>query len=257
MPIASENQTAVWLDERHLDYHRRQFAEPYRSTVKLGEFVARVLGEKTVAPLTALDVGCGAGANIFHLGRVLPLAEWTGVDIASYLFKIGRRAMEEHGSLANPPSLLQGDFLRLTELLPTQSFDAVFSIQTASWLPGYDEFLPQLLSMVKPGGWVFVTSLFTEFQVDARTEITEYAADGTALEPMFYNIYSCRRFEERCLRLGARQVVWETFQMDVDLPVPAHGRMGTYTQRGEDGKRQQLSGPLLMPWRFAAIRMEQ
>jgi ubiquinone/menaquinone biosynthesis C-methylase UbiE len=250
MPIASEKQTAVWLDERHLDYHRRQFAEPYRSTVKFGEFVARMLANQSA---TALDVGCGAGANIFHLGRTLPEMRWTGVDIASYLFEIGREAMKG----ANiTPELIQGDFLRLTELLPAHSFDAVFSIQTVSWLPGYDEFMQQLLAMVKPGGWAFVTSLFTEFQVDARTEITEYAEDGNALEPMFYNIYSCRRFEERCLQLGAKQVIWETFQMDVDLPLPTHGRMGTYTHRGADGRLLQLSGPLLMPWRFAAVRMD-
>src|SRR5207249_8865993 len=85
MPTMSDTQVSAWLEDRHLDYHRRQFAEPYRSTAHLCRFVRRILGSGAETECGALDVVCGAGANIFHLSRVLTRARWTGVDIAGQL----------------------------------------------------------------------------------------------------------------------------------------------------------------------------
>src|SRR5882672_10627715 len=90
MSTITETQVSAWLEDRHLDYHRRQFAEPYRSTAHLCRFVERMLGTRVETECSALDVGCGAGANIFHLSRVLTQARWTGVDIAGHLFEVHR-----------------------------------------------------------------------------------------------------------------------------------------------------------------------
>src|SRR5215470_10085895 len=43
MDTVSETQVSAWLEDRHLEYHRRQFAEPYRSSVHLCRVVERVL----------------------------------------------------------------------------------------------------------------------------------------------------------------------------------------------------------------------
>lgn len=59
-----------WLEKRHLAYHQRQLAEPYRSTVHLQHFLTEILSG-TDNLYRCLDVGCGAGANIFHLGKFL------------------------------------------------------------------------------------------------------------------------------------------------------------------------------------------
>src|SRR5438477_1948047 len=67
MATITDTQVSAWLEDRHLDYHRRQFAEPYRSTAHLCRFVERILGSRVEAECSALDVGCGAGANMFHL----------------------------------------------------------------------------------------------------------------------------------------------------------------------------------------------
>jgi hypothetical protein len=40
------------------------------------------------------------------------------------------------------------------------------------------------------------------------------------------------------------------FEMDIDLPKPEHTLMGTYTKTLPNGKRLQISGPLLMNWYF-------
>src|SRR6185369_14746181 len=170
MSPASDTQVSAWLADRHLAYHRRQFAEPYRSTVHLRRFVERILGARLETACSALDAGCGAGANIFHLSRVLTQTRWTGVDITASLFDVHGALTAECGGLRNRVDLIAGDFYDLPRLLPPRSFNLAFSIQTVSWLDGYTRFLPQFLAMLKPGGVAFVTSLFTDFHVDARIE---------------------------------------------------------------------------------------
>jgi hypothetical protein len=109
--------------------------------------------------------------------------------------------------------------------------------------------------MLKPGGVAFVTSLFTDFHVDARIEITEYEETGSPRTPMFYNIYAWNRFRDYCLGLGAAEVIAEDFEIDTELSPPENLHMGTYTERLADGRLLQRSGPLLMPWKAIAIRM--
>ena len=210
-------------------------------------------------PYRALDVGCGGGANIYHLSQALPDTSWVGVDINENAFDVGRKLIAECGGLANPLQFVACDFYRLMDNLPIHSFDLVFSIQTLSWVAEYETLLPQLFGMARPGGFVFITSLFTDFLVDACVEITQY--DEANFEkgegPYFYNVYCFDRFREHCIRLGASQVVAVDFEIDVDLPRPQHRHMGTYTRRLADGRRLQTSGPLLMPWKFIAVRMAQ
>src|SRR5258708_6552932 len=117
MTSAPDTQSSEWLADRHLAYHRRQFAEPYRSTMHLGRFVQRILGTGSEAACSALDAGCGAGANIFHLSRVLTQVRWTGVDIVQDLFDAHRALVAEHGGLLNPVDLIPGDFYQLSRLL--------------------------------------------------------------------------------------------------------------------------------------------
>ena len=255
----ADQQRQYWLSERHLDYHRRQFAEPYRSTVRLGQFVRDTLGDCTV-PYQALDVGCGSGANIYHLAQMLPNTSWVGFDMNESLFDLGNELIDERGGLSNPVQFMAGDFYRLEEHLLVRSFDLVFSIQTLSWLPEYEKPLSQLLSMLRrDGGAAFITSLFTDSMVDARIEITQYH-EGKFEEgegPAFYNVYCLERFREICLRQGASEVVAIDFEMDVDIPIPSTRDMGTYTRKMADGHRLQVSGPLLMPWKFVAVRMAE
>jgi tRNA G46 methylase TrmB len=96
-----------YQDERHADYHTRQFEEPYRSTVHLCSFVKSILGDGVEAPIRAIDIGCGGGANIYHLGKVLPKTEWVGIDWADQFFDLGRPHIVKAGIACE---FIQGDF---------------------------------------------------------------------------------------------------------------------------------------------------
>lgn len=249
-----KSQTELWLSDHHLNYHRRQFEEPYRSTVHLGKFIEDTLPDCR-QPYRAIDVGGGAGANAYHLSQLLTNSSWVVLDINEPLFNLGRSLMKEKGMTA-PVQFVVGDLYHLDEHFAPKSFDLVFSIQTLlACLPSYEQALAQLLELSK--GVVFVTSLFTDFLVDARIEITQYEEPPKwqGEGPYFYNVYCLERFRDFCIEHGAKRVVATDFQMDIDLIPPANRQMGTYTRRLEDGTRLQCSGPLLMPWKFVAIWM--
>jgi hypothetical protein len=82
----------------------------------------------------------------------------------------------------------------------------------------------------------------------------DYARPADCQGPFFYNIYSIRRFRDECLARGAREVVVHDFEIDVDLP-PTFAGMQTYTMALADSRRLQCSGPLMMPWKFVAVRV--
>jgi ubiquinone/menaquinone biosynthesis C-methylase UbiE len=250
----SEQQRDYWLDERHLAYHQRQFDSPYRSTMRLLDLI-----ESAAAPAPGaqgLDVACGAGAALFQLGRRFPHMEWTGVDIAEPLFGVGAQLMRARGA-AKLPRFVRGDAYRLSDYLPPRSFDLVCCLQTFLSVPEYEPLLGAVLAMAKPGGSVFILSLFSDALVDAKIELKQYhderfeKFDG----PFYYNVYSIGRFVQECRRRGAGSVEAVDFEIDQDLARPAHRHMGTYTERLADGRRLQISGPLLMPWKFAIVRM--
>lgn len=242
---------AEYQRQDHLKYHKRQFEEPYRSIVALLDFVKNILTDSINTPFKAIDVGCGGGANMYHLAKILNTTEWVGVDWANHFFNIGRPYMAQINVKCD---FIKGDFYRLSEIFGSKSFDIAFSIQTLSWLPGYEDALLEILHVARK--WVFVTSLFTEYWTDVISRVYPY--DGAPWKkppPYFYNIYSYDKFKDFCLAHGAAEFYCQDFVMDIDLPMPKNNTMGTFTRKLEGGERIQFSGPLYMPWKFIAIRM--
>lgn len=247
MSILTPKPDWSWLEPRNEGYYSRQFETPYRSTIHLADFTRRVLGSDRSAK-RVIDVGCGAGAVMYHLNNILPDALWVGLDLAFRHLSTGKPRLNNGGRY----SLVQGDFYRLTSTFGSQSFDHSFSVQTLSWCPGYEPIVSQILAMTK--GWSFFTALFTDFPVDAMIKLTDYSTDIEGVGPLDYNVYSLRRFTEFCREQGAAEVIAEDFLIDVDLDPPATGGIGTYTRRLDDGSRLQFSGPIVLPWKAIAIR---
>jgi ubiquinone/menaquinone biosynthesis C-methylase UbiE len=228
-------------------WHTSQYAEPNRSTTYLREFVARVLRDED-PPGEVLDAGCGGGAKMLHLADLLPDAHWTGVDIGEEALEIGREHLDPERF-----SLLHCDLTELEQNLGSKRFDICFSIMVLSCLEDYERAVDQMLAVTRR--WLFVLSLFAETELDAFIRMSGRLAGEHQGLAAFYNIYSLPRFEEFCRQLGATEIIAEPFEIDIDIPRPNHGGMGTWTQRMADGHRIQLSGPLTMPWWFISIRL--
>jgi hypothetical protein len=68
-------------------------------------------------------------------------------------------------------------------------------------------------------------------------------------------IFDADHFKERCLRQGAKEVIYKPFEIGIDLAPPPGGGAGTWTQRTHDGRRLQFSGAVHLPWHFCALRL--
>jgi len=236
------------IAQQDLDYHHRQFANAYRSTSYLGAFIQSLIG---TTQGEALDVACGAGANIFHLAQAIPGFHWSGVDIAGdVLFPIGTPFFQSKGL---KPDLRTGDFYKLDDYFGSQQFDLVFAIHTFGSLESYDALLDQLLSVSR--GWLIVSAMFTDFNVDVNIEVKDYTWPDDCPNPGNYNVYSLSRFRKICEARGCKEFVTRDFTIDVDLSPPTNGGLGTYTRKLEDGQRLQFTGPIFLPWKFVGIRM--
>jgi SAM-dependent methyltransferase len=231
-----------------INYHLRQFETPYRSTMALSRFMLPLLGDLRG---NALDVACGSGGNIAHLGRAFPLLKWTGVDLAGdVLFETSRKLFEERGQEV---TLISGDFYKLDEIRGGSRFELVTCIQTFIILPEYRELLNQLLAATRE--WLIITSPLTDFDVDVTIAATDYTWPEDIQGPHYYSVFSLPRLEAICRAHGCREFVSEPFDIDIDLLPPEHKGLGTYTMLLANGRRLQFTGPIHQPWKFVAIRM--
>ena len=248
--VLDETQISRWkkIAQQDYDYHRRQFERTYQSTLQLSAFIQSLIGSTQGE---ALDVACGSGANIFHLAQMVPGFKWSGIDIAGeVLFPIGSPFFH---SKSLDVDLKTGDVYKIQDYFGGKAFDMVLAIHIFSSLESYDALLDELLTVAK--GWLFVNSMFTDFDVDVNIEVTDYTWPEDCPNPGNYNVYSLSRFRKMCEARGCKEFVSRDFVIDLDLPVPTNGGLGTYTRKLEDGQRLQFSGPILLPWKFVGVRM--
>ena len=247
-----EQRTAEWLDKNKVntDYHERQFLEPYRSTVAFCDWLE---AERLMSPeseLRIVDLCSGTGANIYHMSKRYPKSTFLGVDINPDNVERGNAFFQSRG--IDQCRLEFGDIYNLDPRYAS-AFDGVVSLQTLSWLPDYKAPLQAMTNLAPQ--WVAVTSLFYDGPVSCTIDVTEYEASLEPNRSSFYNVYSLPLVRKHMEANGYGDFRFTPFGIDVDLPKPGHGLMSTYTEKLEDGRRIQLSGPLLMPWYFiAAIR---
>lgn len=246
-----EQRTAEWLDKSKVntEYHERQFREPYRSTIAFCDWLD---SERLMSPdseLRILDLCSGAGANIYYMSKRYPKSSFVGVDINADNVEQGNAFFQRTG--IDACRLEVGDVFNLDPKY-VSGFDGVVSFQSLMALPEFERPLRAMAKLAPE--WIALTSLFYDGPVSCTIDITEY---DTGLEPSrsgFYNVYSLPVVKKHMHTNGYRDFRFRLFEIDVDLPRPGHGLMSTYTEKLEDGRRLQLSGPLLMPWYFIAAR---
>lgn len=230
----------VWhkLSAKEIDYHISQYEEPYRSTVHAIEFLKKSADISEDSKLKVLDLGTGAGANLYWLAKAFPSCHFIGIDINEELIELGK----ENTKAQNNIELICGDF-ELTKSLP--GIDYILSFQVLSWLPfeGAMNFLDLNFSAAKRG--VFLTSLFCEANIDYDIRVHDHSSNVQSQ----YNVYALQTVKAVGEKNGFGLKHFEDFNIDIDLNRPTDGR-GTYTLKMYDDRRLQFSGCMHMPWYF-------
>jgi ubiquinone/menaquinone biosynthesis C-methylase UbiE len=98
-----------------------------------------------------LEIGCGIGTDTINFAR--HGAQVTAVDLSEKSIEIARQRARVFG-LEDKIRFYHGDAERLSEFLPQESYDLVYSFGVIHHTPHPDNVLAQITRYVKPGGAV-------------------------------------------------------------------------------------------------------
>jgi SAM-dependent methyltransferase len=234
----------VRLDETALAYHCGQWDKPKEMTRQFEQFVAA----RFVPGELVIDLGCGSGAPTAYLAERHPQTRLLGLDVSAELIATAAQ-VARHRGISNL-SFLTADWYNLPASLPAA--DGIVSMQTLSWLPDMEEPLTIVCAHLRPR-WFAMSSLFFTGDISCHIEVHEHKRSRNT----FYNCYALPAVE-RLAHLHAYHIVEHVaFEMPFDLPQPDNpDLMGTYTVKvagRATPQRLQISGPLLMNWRFVCL----
>jgi ubiquinone/menaquinone biosynthesis C-methylase UbiE len=194
-----------------------------------------------------LDACCGIGHLDYFFSSLSPSSTFFGIDQTQFLIDEAKKLCMDKNNV----SFEVDDIYNLPKKY-SKFFDITINWKTISWLPYYDECIKSLFTVTKKH--IFLSSLFYDGDIDFEIKVREYKKEK-AKEGFnqFYNVYSYPRFEKFLYDLGAKSVKSFNFDIDIDLPKPPIDDMGTYTLKLDDGKRIQISGPIMMLWKIVQI----
>jgi ubiquinone/menaquinone biosynthesis C-methylase UbiE len=237
-----------WTKNYNDDYFNRQFKTPYRSTIKFCDWLEQIGVLTMQSNCNIMDIGTGKGSNIYYMSERFPNCQYLGLDINNNFIKEGNTFFEKEN--INSCKLEYGDLYNLDIKKHANRFEGIISYQTLSWLPEYEGALTEIVKL-NPN-WIALTSLFFDGLINCKVEIEEFKnlEEKNGFKTAFYNVYSLPRIERFFFEKGYKLFKYCPFEIDIDLPKPEHSHMQTYTEKLIDGKRLQISGPLLMNWFF-------
>ena len=241
--MSTQENRLYWQLNDNLEYYRKQFLEPKRSTLHFASF----LESKVKMNGRILDLACGAGANDIYFKNRWPNINIVGIDINPELFKMADdvSSMMVRGGV----TLTAGDWYNLDRELAGK-FDGVISLQSLSWMEDWRKALKAVCDL-NPR-WMAVSSLFYEGEIEYTIKLENHYRQDVNGNPseVNYNILSLPIVKDFLTNLGYKRFEYAPFDIDIDIPKPDSYDIGTYTLKTEDGRRLQISAALMMPWYF-------
>ncbi len=148
LPSARSTETAV---ERYYRLHARIY-DLTRWTFLFGRsaILRRALGSPP--PQRVLEVGCGTGRNLVELGRLLPPAQLTGLDLSEAMLA---RARRRTAPLGERVTLVRHRYD--APVAPKSGYDLVlFSYALTMFNPGFEAAIEAAARDLAPGGRIAV-----------------------------------------------------------------------------------------------------
>lgn len=193
------------------------------------------------------DVACGAGTLSYHISRMYPEAEFTLIDVNQSALDMADNVLSD----VKKKNLVNGSVYELESF--REKFDVTFCWMTLLALDKPQQALEQLLSTVKKGGKLYLSSLFNfHHDVDVYSHFIDHTRDS-GKEGIFmqYNTISMFTLEKW---LQGKAASYKVHEFSPDMDFEYHGRgIGTFTVTTKEGKRLQISGGMLMSWGILEI----
>lgn len=222
-------------------YYKSSFAKTEQQ-----KFLESILSARKLAPRKIADVACGGGSLSFHLKQIYPQASFSLIDMNRDAVAIAQSIATLQGETISEGSIYDLEF-------SDNEFDLVFCWQTLFVLEDPKKGLDELVRITRPGGRVFLSSLFNfDSDVDIYARLVDHTRrSGQSGLPIAYNTY-CLSTIENWLSNLVKSYLIHPFTITVDLKTRSRG-LGTKTVECADGSRLQVSGGLLMQWGILEI----
>jgi SAM-dependent methyltransferase len=156
--------------------------------------VARVIGGHSIAGLSVLDIGCGAGGADIALVEQHGAGFVTGIDVEDPVIERARQLVSEHGL---------SDRVGLVKVIPGPlpfppgTFDVVFSKDSIVHIPDKYVLMRDVFRVLKPGGWF----LASDWLIGTET-ISPQMADYVASEGLDFGMATPSRYLEAMKAAG-------------------------------------------------------
>lgn len=231
--------------EFHFSEMKRYVEEKQEMDIFLEKLISPFLVGKR---LKILDAGCGIGHLIYWLNKINPESTFLGVDQTPFYIEEGGQKL--HKGVHN----VSFEIGKIEDLPPKYSkvFDISVSRMVLSWIPYYESFIRALLEVTRKH--IFISSLFYDGDIDFITKIREFQSESGKNDfTRYYNVYSLPQFKRFVFDLGVKNMDVQNFEIMVDIPKGPVDKMGTYTENLANGRRLQISGAVLMNWKWIRI----
>ena len=194
------------------------------------------------------EAGCGYGRLIYFLNEFDPDQNYFGADYVSQLIYEGKKLFLNNNNI----TLLHLDMFKLPNSF-RKFFDISISYKTLSWLPGYEEFIRQIVKVTKRK--IYITSLFYDGDIDFITKIyqnTKKNADNFS----YLNTYSFPKFRKFCRSVGVKRIRAINMHVDFDITKPKNANtLQTYTISLPHGERLEITGNTILNWKLIELTL--
>jgi len=232
------------VDREVTNYNDAQYTKEYESTKFTRNCLSEILDLDD--QLTVLDVGCSAGANLYHLAKEYVSHSFIGIDINDFFLN---QAIDIHSELGIKNTRFEvADFKD-----HSPKYDIIGSCQFLVGLGINDgiEFQDYCFQNSQKG--VYFLSTFSNREIDWEIYAHDYTYDPHKIVPQCQ--YSIPRLVKKAKEYGFKLKKKEQFIIDIDLPDKWEGR-GTYTRKDEDSNRMMFTDMLHLQWYFIYFEKE-
>jgi SAM-dependent methyltransferase len=226
-------------DSFYLDENRYQDPKQLHLEIigKIQE-IEKVSG-KTVDSI--LDAGCAAGEFAYVLQNAFPNSQVTGFDLLPELIAKAKNKVSGciffEADIQNSNTPLVG------------SYDIVTCTGVLSIFDTFEICIKNLISWAKPGGTVFIHSLFNDYPIDVRVQYNLSEDYRSGVLESGWNIFAKETVSGFLKELVADKAIesftFRNFELKRELPKQAD-LVRSWTQRDTDGSLQITNGLMLL-----------
>ncbi|MDQ8052886.1 MAG: class I SAM-dependent methyltransferase [Pedobacter sp.] len=230
---------ALELNKENTDRYYRKSIEKTEQQKFLEKILHERFGDDFDQSLNIADIACGGGTLTHHLSSLYQKANFSLVDYFDEALHLAKDLNQgERFTILN-------NSIYTLENFEDHTFDIVFCWQTLSWLEDPEAALQQLLRITKPGGKLFLSSLFNlDHDVDIYSKVLDYTLEsGNQGIPFSYNTYSSYTIH-KWIGKEVKELTLEKFIPNIDFQYEGKG-IGTFTVNSDRGRLQISAGQLL------------